>query len=139
MNYIIRRHNDKSKGGNFNSGKKAVTIDDRTGFKQPYTEMVFEPGTNYWVHEDESDRDYSLVSHPQNYPPSKQTEKIALRNPSPDTLLSIGTIVCIRDLFTGGGNYITSANTFVSNPTGASTGAWIFDLEINSMYIFQVF
>ena len=138
---VVVRKNQKSTGGNFARGKKAVTIDDRTGFKRPYEDMVFEPGTNYWVDKDESDKDFSLVSHPQNYGPEPKIERISLRNPSPDTFLSIGAIVCIRDLFTNGGIYVTSAGA-VSVGSGSSASIdemWDFSVETNSMYVIQVF
>lgn len=99
MSYVIRRKNDKDSGGNFAVGKKAIAIDDRTGFKEPYEDMVFEPGTNYFVHKDESDKDFSMVSHPQNYGPEKLVEHTGLRNPSPDVLLSVGHVASIGELY----------------------------------------
>jgi hypothetical protein len=89
---IINKRNEKSKGGNFAKGKKAVAIDDRTGFKMPYKEMVFEPGTNYFVHEDESDKNFSLVSHPQNYPPKQLVENVTLKHAYPDTDVSVAAV-----------------------------------------------
>lgn len=92
MNYVIRK-NEKSPGGNFARGCRAVTIDDRSGFKESYKDMVFEPGTNFWVHKDESDKEFSIVSHPQNYAPEHIVDHVALRNPSPDTKLDSGFIL----------------------------------------------
>ncbi len=61
------------------SGKNALSISDRSGFQFKYTEMVKEPGTRVWVHESESDGQYNLVDHPQNFPADTQ-EGIALEN-----------------------------------------------------------
>lgn len=87
--FVINKKNEKSTGGNFTRGPKAVTIDNRSGFKIPYVEAVFEPGTNFWVERTESDKDFSMVSHSQNYPPEKQIEHIGLKFPSSDVQLSV--------------------------------------------------
>lgn len=136
-------------GGQFAEGKYAVAICHRSGFKFPYKEMVFEPGTNYFVHKSEDDGENSLVTHPQNYPPEKLTERIALRWAHPDVQLSIGAIICIKDLFTGGGNYVTSAGAVsvgsgtctVSVGTGVSGGiqGLVFNNALNSQYYIVVF
>lgn len=140
-------------GGQFASGKYAVAICHRSGFKYPYKDMVFEPGTNYFVHKSEDDGEWSLVTHPQNYPPEKLTERIALRWAHRDTELSVGAIVCLADLFTQTGNYVTSAgavfvsgNPQVSVATGVSTsiGAQAslglnFSTATNSQYYILVF
>lgn len=58
----------RSSRGPYASGKNAIAICDRSGFKYPWSEMVVEPGTGWLVHRSESDGKYSLVSHPQNFP-----------------------------------------------------------------------
>ena len=92
---FVRTLDKKGGGGNFASGKNAVGICHRSGFKFPYSELVFEPGTNYLVHKSETDGSYSLVNHPQNYPPSPDqlVDKIALKWSFPDVELSVGAIV----------------------------------------------
>jgi hypothetical protein len=69
--------------------KYAIAIDQRTGFKHRQRDMLFEPGTRYYVHKKESDGKRNLVEDPLNYPSPKlgRPEKVALRHPSPDTSL----------------------------------------------------
>lgn len=85
----------KSKGGAFAKGKKAVAICQRSGFKYLQSEMVFEPGTNLFVHRKESDLNHNLVTDDLNYPSEKlrEPESIGLRFPSPDTPISVGEVV----------------------------------------------
>lgn len=89
---VINKRNEKSSGGNFAKGRKAVAIDDRSGFKERYQDMVFESGTNVFVHKDESDKGYSLVNHPQNYPPDDIIDHIALKHAYPDTDVSVAAV-----------------------------------------------
>jgi len=86
---------DKQGGGNYAKGKYAVGICHRSGFKYPYSELIFEPGTNYLVHKSETDGNYSLVNHPQNFPPNPEDiiDRIALKWSYPDVPLSVGVIV----------------------------------------------
>lgn len=91
-NFVVKRA-DRGTGQVFAKGKRAISIDDRSGFKKLYKNMVFEPGTNYWVHWDESDKDFSLVSHPQNYVnKEKLVDKVGLKYAHPDVLLSVATV-----------------------------------------------
>ncbi len=85
----------KSQGAHFAKGKKAVAIDQRSGFKELQAEMVFEPGTNIPVHRSESDKDKNLITDVLNFPFSKlrETERIGLRHPSPEYPMSVGTVV----------------------------------------------
>lgn len=55
-------------------------ISDRSGFAYPYEEGVREPGTNFFVHESESDGEFSSVSHPQNRPPKFRREQVPHKN-----------------------------------------------------------
>jgi hypothetical protein len=98
---FVRTLDKKGGGGNFASGKNAVGICHRSGFKFPYSELVFEPGTNFLVHKSENDGSYSVVNHPQNYPPSsdKLVDKIGLKWAFPDEPLSLGTVVSASDFF----------------------------------------
>ena len=43
----------------------AWAISDRSGMKFPIKEMIYEPGTNYFIHKSESDGKYNAVDHPQ--------------------------------------------------------------------------
>lgn len=89
----------KAGGDNYARGKNAIGICHRSGFKVPYKDLVFEPGTNYFVHKSESDGDYSLVAHPQNYLPEDLTDRIFLKWSFPDVELSIGTVVSADKLY----------------------------------------
>lgn len=60
------------------SGKHAIAISDRSGFKFPWKEMVKEPGTGYIVHRSESDGRWNLVDHPQNNIKNDRADNIAL-------------------------------------------------------------
>jgi len=66
------------------SGKYATAIDDRSGFKYPWKDLVREPGTGWMVHKSESDGQYSLVDHPQNFVRASRTESIGLAWARPD-------------------------------------------------------
>jgi hypothetical protein len=88
----------KDGGGNYSTGKNAVGICHRSGFKYPYKELVFEPGTNFLVHKSETDGNYSLIKHPQNYPPEDIADKISLKWSFPDTVLSVGVVVSAEKL-----------------------------------------
>lgn len=150
--FINRTSRDSKR---FATGKYAVGICHRSGFKVPWRELVFEPGTNYLVHKSEDDGPNSLVTHPQNFPPEKKTERIALRWSSFDTQLSIGTVVSAEQLFlpsyaSVSGQFIqyaylpdlTSIGTGVSVSTGTATSAGAamdFSISTNSQYYIVVF
>lgn len=68
----------------FAKGKNARAICDRSGFEYPMSDMVIEPGTNYLVHKSESDGRWNIIDHPQNYPPTKLGDAIAIENPRVD-------------------------------------------------------
>lgn len=144
------QRNTKERGGRFAKGKYAVGICHRSGFKVPYRELKFEPGTNYLVHESENDGEYSIVTHPQNYPPEKKVERIALRWSFPDVAISIGAIP------SGGALYLPLhqkvSNQYVENITsiaahvcvsmGTATSAGpglVFTSAGNSMYYLVIF
>lgn len=78
------RWSRNSSSQTFAKGKKARAICDRSGFEYPMSEMVVEPGTNYLVHRSETDGMWNIVDHPQNFPPSKLGDAIAIENPRPD-------------------------------------------------------
>ena len=146
--FNITRANPKG-GNGFATGKHAIAICHRSGFKFPYSEMVYEPGTQFWIHKRESDEEWNLVGHDQNYQPSKLTERVGLKWARPDTRLSVGAVVCLKDLFTGGGNYVTSAGAVsvgsgtctVSVGTGVSGGftGTVFSNPTNSQYYIVIF
>lgn len=133
-------------GGQFAKGKYAIAICQRSGLKKPYSEMIFEPGTNYWVHRSEDDGEDSLVTHPQNYPPEKLTERVALRWAFLDVQLSVPAPVCIADIDKNG-LYPTSAGavsigsgTCVTTSIGLGvSGGLIFSSPANSQYYIVVF
>lgn len=127
----------KQHGGNpFAKGRRAIAIDQRTGFKHLQSEMIFEPGTEYFVHRSENDKEHNLVTDPLNYFPSKMRtpEAIGLKHPSPDVPLSIGTIVSADQLYLP--EYITSVEgnflVLVSQPE--LIGLDFTDLN-NSIYL----
>lgn len=114
----------KSKGSGFAKGRNAVAIDQRTGFKELQREMMFEPGTGYYVKRSESDGKWSLINHPQNYPSPKlkYSERVGLKYPSPDVALSIGIIVSADALGlpSHASTFYTSTGTVASVGTGVS-------------------
>jgi len=144
---ITRSNNVR--GGRFATGKHAVGIDHRSGFKVPLNTLKFEPGTNYLVTREESDNDWSLVSHPQNFPPERKIERVALRWSFPDVPLSIGTIVSADHLYLP--VYISVSNQFlqytsVATGVSVSIGAGVsgspslnFSISTNSQYYLIVF
>lgn len=106
---IINKRNEKSDGrGNFARGKVAIAIDDRSGFKRMYKDMVFEPGTNVFLHKEESDREFSLVSHPQNYPPERIIEHMGLKHAYSDTVFAGANGYLLEE--TGGSDFILLEN-----------------------------
>lgn len=48
------------------SKRNGVAICQRSGVKYPISQMVYEPGTNLFVHKDLSDGEYNLLTHPVN-------------------------------------------------------------------------
>lgn len=91
------------------TGKYAVAIDDRTGFKHPWKDMVKEPGTNWIVHKSESDGQYSLVNHPQNFVRLNRADNVALAWSRPD-LGDVTANTSALDYL-----YITSTETIFGN------------------------
>jgi hypothetical protein len=130
----------------------AVAIDQRTGFKHKQKEMMFEPGTNYYVHRKESDGPRNLVSDQLNYPSAKMNrpERIALRHPSPDVPLFLGVVISADQL-----GLPSHASTFYSSTvwpsigtnvsagssvaTGTCVGGLNFSLAANSQYYVIIF
>jgi hypothetical protein len=142
---IIRKQmgnlNKRSNSRVFKSNSFALAIDQRSGFKTLQKDMVFEPGTNYFVHKQESDKGFSLVNHPQNYPPIKKVERIALKYPSPEYSVSIGVIISADQL-----GLPSHSSTFYSSTVWPSLGIGVsgdFILDFsnvnNSMYYYVVF
>jgi hypothetical protein len=143
------------KGNQYAKGRFAVGICHRSGFKYLLKDLKFEPGTNFLVHESESDGNYSLVAHPQNFPPENKSERVALRWSSPETPLSVGVVVSADALFlpmfaSVCNNYISypsiayaSMGTGVSVSTGAGVSSGTYSLDFsqtkNSMYLIVVF
>ncbi len=89
----------------FATGKNAIAICQRSGFKFPYKEIITEPGTGLRVHYSESDGMYNRVDHPQLHIKGV-SDKIGLRKPFPDIDDSLGFLI---DEF---GNYIVGLATF---------------------------
>ena len=89
----------KNKGGAFAKGKNAVAICQRSGFKYKQRDMVFEPGTNYFVHRSESDKEHNLVTDALNFDSDKVGKPEGnLKYTSPEVPLSIGIVVSATDL-----------------------------------------
>lgn len=68
----------------FAKGRRALFICDRSGFTYPWRQAVKEPGTGLMVHRSESDGKFNIVDHPQNFPPTDLSERIALKWSRPD-------------------------------------------------------
>lgn len=133
--FAIKRSTKSS--DSFARGRTAISICQRSGFKKPYREMVFERGTNTWVHRDEDDEQWNVVEHPQNYPPEKLTERIALRWAHPDNFdFDISGVVSADQIWLVS---ITSVNTFVCIGTGTSVVPGLhFNYGVNSQYIILI-
>jgi len=139
----------KHRGKPFAKGRDAVAICQRSGFKYLQSEMVFEPGTNYFVHRSETDGFKNLVDDPLNYAPKKmrRPELISLRYSFPEDKLSIGTIVSAEQLFLP--SYASVSNQFiqyavVSIGSGVSgvvstARAAKFSSSANSQYVLVIF
>ncbi len=130
----------------------AVAIDQRTGFKHKQKEMMFEPGTGYYVHRRESDGPRNLVSDQLNYPSPKlgRPERIALRHPSPDVPLFLGVVISADQL-----GLPSHSSTFYSSTvwpslgvgvcvapsvgTGVCVGSLDFSVGTNSQYYVIIF
>ena len=137
--------------GRYATGKHAVGIDHRSGFKVLLKELKYEPGTNYLVIEDENDRENNLVTDPLNFGPKKRTERISTRWAFRDVPLSIGTVVSADHLFLP--SYISVSNQFlqytsVATGVSVSIGAGVsgalspsldFSISSNSQYYVIVF
>jgi hypothetical protein len=150
MSHRQQIHRSVTRPGRFTTGKHAVGIDHRSGFKVLLKDLKYEPGTNYLVTREENDAEYSLVSHPQNFPPAKKIERIALRWSFPDVPLSIGTIVSADHLYLP--SYISVSNQFLQH-TSIATGTSIvsvgtgvsgnpslnFSISSNSQYYIILF
>lgn len=65
----------------FARGKWANSICDRCSFQFKYLEMVTEPGTHLRVCLECNDGPWNMVDHPQNHPPKKLKDDVALRDP----------------------------------------------------------
>jgi hypothetical protein len=151
MSHRQQVHRSKGLARGYATGKYAVGIDHRSGFKVPLKSLKYEPGTNYLVTEEENDWDHNIVTDLLNFPPTKKTERIALRWSFPDVPLSIGTIVSADHLYLPA--YISVSNQFLqytSIATGVSVsiGAGVsgvvspsldFSISTNSQYYLIVF
>ena len=71
----------------FATGIYANSICERCSFQYKYSEIKLEPGTRLLVCPECNDGVWNRVTHPLNFPPKKQSDNIALKNPSPDTNL----------------------------------------------------
>lgn len=91
----------------FASGKNAIKICMRSGFKYPYNEIIEEPGTGLWVHYSESDGMYNRVTHPQLHIKGV-SDKIGLEKPNPDNK----NAVTVNYLTDENGDYITVLGMF---------------------------
>lgn len=68
----------------FATGKHAIAICDRCGWKYKWTRLSTEPGTLLKVCATCNDGRYSLVCHPQNFVSTNTIDAIALRWARPD-------------------------------------------------------
>lgn len=108
---ILRK---QSKTQVFARGDRSIAIDQRSGFKHLQDDMVFEPGTNYYVYKEESDKGNNLVTDPLNFPSDKirTGESIGLKYPSPDVKLSVGLVVSAVSLGVDGDIIGPNANFY---------------------------
>ena len=142
-------HRNITRPGRYSTGKRAVGIDHRSGFKVLLKDLKYEPGTNYLVTEDENDGEYNLVTDPLNFPPQKKTERVALRWAFFDVPLSIGTVVSADNLYlpsyaSVSGQFIQYAQIYslVSIGDGASSPyvpGLNFTSPLNSQYYVLIF
>lgn len=68
----------------FATGRRAIAICDRCGWKYPWMSLRTEPGTLYKVCQTCNDGRYSLVCHPQNFVATNVVDAIALRWARPE-------------------------------------------------------
>lgn len=78
-------------------GKYAKAICDRCGWKYPYLKMRTEQGTKLTVCSECYDGAWDRVLHPQNYPPKKLIDGVAIKDPMPDVPLSDLEVAWIAD------------------------------------------
>ena len=131
-------HRSKGLARGYATGKHAVGIDHRSGFKVFLKDLKYEPGTNYLVTERESDWDHNIVTDALNFPPQKRVERIALRWSFPDVPLSIGTVVSAEQLFLP--SYASVSGQFIDYASiGASPAGLDFSNSVNSQYYIILF
>jgi hypothetical protein len=149
---VVIRRSRNSQNQVVSKSRFAIAIDERTGFKHKQKDMLFEPGTGYYVHRKESDGFKNLVSDPLNYPSPKlrRPERIALKHPSPDVPLVLGVVISADQL-----GLPSHASTFYSSTvwpsigtnvsagtsisTGTCAGGLNFSLPQNSQYYVIIF
>lgn len=147
---VISKQRNKASGTR--QPRFAVAIDERTGFKHRQKDMVFEPGTSYYVHRKESDGPRNLVSDELNFfsPKLGRPERVALRHPSPETPLFLGVVISADQL-----GLPSHASTFYSSTvwpsigtgvcvapsvgTGVCVGGLAFNTPANSQYYVLIF
>lgn len=120
MSIIRKTTINKEQGSNaFAKGRKSIAICQRSGMKYLRSDMVFEPGTGYIIHRNESDGDYNLVTDSLNFPSEKLGKPEGmLKYTSPDVDLSVGTVVSPVSL---GLVSETSVNQFYAYPGTSAT------------------
>lgn len=69
----------------FSSGKGVVAFSERSGAPFPYDEMVFEPGTNLFVHESESDGTWNIVDYDKQMKIPADASRLQNPRPGPST------------------------------------------------------
>lgn len=75
--------------GNFASGKYSWSLCDRCGFRYRYLQIRNEMGTRWRVCSTCDDKQFNLVTHPQNRPPPVYPDPQGIRYPRPDVNLAI--------------------------------------------------
>ena len=131
--------------------KYTIAIDQRTGFKHLQRDMVFEPGTNYYVLKDESDEEFNLATDKLNYVGALTPEVTGLRWIFKDVELSIGAIVSAEQLFLPSHasvsnqfiQFASAGNPPVSSGSGVSVVSSSFGAKFssgkNSQYVLVIF
>jgi len=110
------------------TGKWAVAMCDRCGWKKPWKALQTEPGTNWKVCSDCNDYGYSLVAHPQNYPADVK-DAIALRWARPDQNQIITQPYYLAD--ENGAVLVWDQDYIIQTGTSAASGVTTWPNQLN--------
>ena len=123
---FTRQRQGPDKG--YASGKWAVAMCDRCGWKKPWKSLSTEPGTNWKVCSDCNDYGYSLVAHPQNYSADVK-DAIALRWARPDQNPAITQPYYLAD--ESGYVLVWDQDYIIQTGTSAASGNTLWPNQLN--------